>query len=850
MKKHLGDFTISKKTFPNLSSHLKEFRSPKFLKLPERKRADAISRTLLTLIQAHPEPCFLLAPVLDYVSQIEHHKILPHYTFNQFELWLNQASGLTPTENYRIRAKIAGKFIERADYQALFPVGTGKTYDGPHFVTAHKSPDLDTTIASFWGWLDAFAARVGNGLHIWNLPDGPPQSQIEIDWMFRDVFGEGVFSHLPKTRTALNLKAFDLLTQQGMLEKTPTSSIGEIDHQRDHQAVVIVDDEGFYLGDWRGIDFEQVQQVILHLSSCLRWFQNRMHQQLMSLFARESVRFSDVKPMFSKLLGQSLKSAEPLEELTEKQKQQLGRFLTDVLEVKEGLGATFEEVALKLGKMAGVTFDGIDAMKKLFDAKGHLVEKRSEIFRFLERVVSQLHDALLSVRKRLEKLDVALAAKRDVFGHNSVHLTPRSDLDEIQRKIDSYASLTVTAADNDKLYPLGVVAANTLRKNFLGTVSLRDFCNRDEMGIPAYLDVISVIDHHNTTLTTAAPPFAILADVQSCNTLTARQAFVINDRYSLLGQDIKSIEKQLASASAPIAQRLLQRQLAAEHKGSFYIDAEREALEYMHFLYAIFDDTDLLTKVTALDVEIVASLLNRLKTLQTGKETELVSLTNIPRDEKFAKKAAARILQHEETYSLYQKIYAHREKEVERNLGLAAEGKASNLFADTKEQNGCCRIGQTKLFVSNVGSFEKKANALRRVWLEKAQDVYKKNKAVQLHLHMISTIVSADEVYEGKPAKYTHQDELWLWVPSEEPAVEKLKLFLSRFQSSPGLQGQSLELEFLGTNSKELSLICSESFLPIGHKFSKKDLNMAVLKFGPGALNSRKALVAPYLPTE
>ena len=34
----------------------------------------------------------------------------------------------------------------------------GKIYEGTHFVTAHKSPDLDTTIASFWGWLDAFAA--------------------------------------------------------------------------------------------------------------------------------------------------------------------------------------------------------------------------------------------------------------------------------------------------------------------------------------------------------------------------------------------------------------------------------------------------------------------------------------------------------------------------------------------------------------------------------------------------------------------------------------------------------------------------------------------------------------------
>ncbi len=37
-----------------------------------------------------------------------------------------------------------------------------------------------------------------DGLHVWNLPGGPPSSQIEIDLIFRDLFGPAVFSHLPK----------------------------------------------------------------------------------------------------------------------------------------------------------------------------------------------------------------------------------------------------------------------------------------------------------------------------------------------------------------------------------------------------------------------------------------------------------------------------------------------------------------------------------------------------------------------------------------------------------------------------------------------------------------------------
>src|SRR5690606_26027978 len=118
-----------------------------------------------------------------------------------------------------------------------------------------------------------------------------------------------------------------------------------------------------------------------------------------------------------------------------------------------------------------------------------------------------------------------------------------------------------------------------------------------------------------------------------------------------------------------------------------------------------------------------ASLLNRLKTLSTGKETKVGVVDDLRRDRDFAKKAAMRILQNEEMYSLYRKVYQYREKEVEKNIVLCAKGEASNLFADTKEQNGCCRIGQTKLFAVNVRSFAKHAGDIRRAWLQKAMKV-------------------------------------------------------------------------------------------------------------------------------
>ena len=75
-------------------------------------------------------------------------------------------------ENLRARGKIAGRQLPRHAYQTFFPIGSGKVFSGPHTVTAHYPVDIDTAVASFLGWLDAFAARVTSDRHRWNLPAG------------------------------------------------------------------------------------------------------------------------------------------------------------------------------------------------------------------------------------------------------------------------------------------------------------------------------------------------------------------------------------------------------------------------------------------------------------------------------------------------------------------------------------------------------------------------------------------------------------------------------------------------------------------------------------------------------
>src|SRR5690606_34924092 len=84
---------------------------------------------------------------------------------------------------------------------------------GSHYVTAHNPPDLDTMVASFWSWLDAFAARVSKGLHIWNLPGGEPPQQMGAH--LRNFFGQGVFRTLARSEKALTPRALDLITKGG-----------------------------------------------------------------------------------------------------------------------------------------------------------------------------------------------------------------------------------------------------------------------------------------------------------------------------------------------------------------------------------------------------------------------------------------------------------------------------------------------------------------------------------------------------------------------------------------------------------------------------------------------------------
>jgi hypothetical protein len=862
---HLGDYTISISPFKNQETVFKEFQKEPFKSLGDQQKSERVNHALLQLIQNAEMPAFLLPSILFFIDQINREKILENYTFSNFELWLNQSSGLSGEENYQVRGRIVGKIVPRDEYQVFFPVGMGKLYPGSHYVTAHTSPDLDTTIASFWGWIDAFGARVSEGLHLWNVPGGPPISQVEIDLLFNKIFGERVFSYVTKTRPSLGLSSVDLLSQKGLVRKHPQDSTLSIDHQGTHNAVVVVDKNGYYLGDWRNFDVEGVRQVIILLNHCLRWFENNMHMKLISLFAKETLLQEEFPQLLQEIFGTRIREVQPVREFSEKQKSQLHDYLEKVFGVADGLESTFESFAHAMKKLGLSEFqefvDLIESFPQsaLFNSSGMLTEDRPRIFHFLEKVILSLDRAILSVRTYEERLEVALNIKTEVLGYLPQVVSHRAEVEEVRSKMGDYPYLTVTTSDRTgRQVPVGVIHASDLHKNVLGTVSLRDFCNREETKIPSYLEVISVIDHHKSSLSTLSAPVAMISDAQSSNALVAELTFLINDSYSTGGMTLAEIDQQLEIATKTLAtpsqkrilQRLLSRHMAASADPLFCISPEREFVEYLHFLYAILDDTDLLTKVTRRDLECVASLLNRLKSLSVRKEVEAVHFDDLPPNKEFLQKAAKRILQNEEMYSLYQKIYIAKEKAVEVNFQLCADGKESTIFLDTKEQNGCCRIGQTKMFARNFPIFEKLVRKLQKAWFEESKVVFKERPEVDLYIHMISTIAGAEDLFSGKEDPHKHQDELWIWIPSTESGIEHLKNFLNAFRNSPGIAGSPLEAEFLGNNAKELMQIFKESFLPISLKETSttENLPIAILRYKAGVLNSRKAMISPFLP--
>ncbi len=824
--------------FFGLDKRLAAFQSGSFQNQNEQEKTCAVSSLLSDLI-LEDGASFLLPKAVHYIHSILQKGILGTYSLSTFEIWLAQFSNFSDEKNYTLRTRLVGKNIPRESYQLYFPIGSGKRYPGVHYVTAHSSPDLDTTVASFWGFVDAFGARVADSAHLWNVPSGLPEGVVEIPLLFDSFFGPNLVEIIGKNRSLLALSAVELMGQRGGERLRGDALALQGADDRIEKAAILVDENGYFVGDLHHADVEMTQGLVMLFTGALRSFENSVSSELAALFSSAAMSDSKISESLKRLAALTVEGLAARSIQSKKQLTYLDLLVKRIFGLPGGISSRFSEFPLLTP-----FFEQLDGLHRV------KTSSVSALFTLFSALLQQLSAATLGMQDFLCKLDICVSIKHEVFNRKSRAISYRAELEEIRSAIDEQSFLTVTHSDeNGRAVPLGMVEARSLRKTQLGSVSLRDFSNREETKIPPYFEVISVIDHHKCAINASAPPVVYISDIQSACVLVAEIAFLLNDRYSSGGMTGAQIDAQINQLQnrldSPLNQRLFQRLLQRKmnvQKGDYSIVKERELIEYGHFLYAILDDTDLLAKVSPRDLTVVASLINRMESLKRGSECEVVSFDDLPFDTAFTLKAAGRILQNQQMYSLYQKVYLAKEERAQNNLLTGA------IFADTKEQNGCARVGQTKLFARNFPVYAKESAKLQTLFYKRAEKRAAEEPEIALYMHMVSTIRSADEVYSGNSPQSAHKDELWIWIPQSEQGVQRLKGFLSNFSRLNKLQDGELELLCLGPNGVKLAQIFAESFFEIPVEQRDEGLPIAIVRFKSGLLNSRKAMISPFLP--
>ncbi len=859
----LGDIVQTPDLFKNLEPFFAETATTEFRSLPLRKRFKRINKTLLHLIEEQEKPCFLLPAVLDFIERVNKAAVLQEpYTINSFEFYLNIFSKVSFAENLEIRGKIVGRNIPRNEYQSIFPIGMNKVFPGTHFVAAHLSPDTDTTVASLWGWMDAFGCRVAEGCHQWGLPAIPADAHLVT--FLKGFFGKSFFDLVMRKNPALTMTARDLVTKKDMNKIPASTHLSSVDHSHVNKALILIDDEGHFMGDWRSHDAESIRQLISLFCSSLRWFESSFIATISRLMAKETLLKSELEEAYSQAMNEPISIATTLLESTDKQKKLLSDLFKKILNIKSGLSTTFQELFQACDKTLHSTFSEFQnhfqqlTRAPIFDSEKHLNNSRTAVMSHLESVISTLESAVQSIYQTTDRLDLQIEIRGEVLGQPSLFVTLKSDIEEMRNKIENYDFLPVVIPEeNGKWFPVGIVRATDLKKMTLGTATLRDFSNLEETKLASYIEVISIIDHHKSNIKTSTVSTFIIADSQSSNTLVAELNMAINDRYRESNNSSETLEKRIKEllekpATQSRAQTLMSYVQAQLSLGAgYFIHPKREYIEYLCHIFAILDDTDLLSKVSRRDLVCVQALLNRMKrlALPDTKDSDLIDFSDLPETNEFLPLATNRLLQNSDLHSIYKQVYQFKEREVEEDLLNCAQGVRSNVFADTKEQNGCCRISQTKLFSKNFSSFLSHRKKILGLWRSDAERRAKENPNLDFYLQMVSTIPGAEEVYHGE-INWTHQDEVWIWIPKTAPAKSHLNSFLNGFNALDAIQNNPIEVELFSDRQQETERFFEQNF-PKGKIISSDGSDsgiLAILRFKAGLINSRKSQISPYLP--
>ncbi|MDD7984321.1 hypothetical protein PQO01_05095 [Lentisphaera marina] len=860
----IGDAIFEKMSFENTDDIISNFCTQEFLNKSSIIRNELVNKTLLELIEAAPRNSFLLREVIDYAAKItESHILDGKFNITAFERWLNQHSGLNEAEQFVIRGKISGKHIPRDEYQLFFPIGHDKYYPNSHYITAHNPPDLDSTTGSFIGWLDAFSCKVGQTLTVWNVPQGEPSPLIAH--FFNKIFTPNVFSRVAKHKSLISPVAMDIVNQHKLIRVTGNSNIRDFQHERNTNHIIVVDEDGFYLGDWRVSDVDTVGRIQRLLNMTIHSYEKVLISSFTSLMSRDTVTHQDIKSYldtsFNANLGDSQMS---FQRYHHQDCELLDLYLKKVLKLEHGSKTTFLEFFRFMDEVSQSTYcEFVDHMNSFlapenFDFKNEVFTlARSKIFSTFNKAFDKLSDSIQSGRNYYDRMDLALAVKKEVLGNTPNYVSTKAEPTEIKQKLRGYQHVTVCFLDKkQRIIPVGVIHRSDMLNDSLGSVTLRDFCNSDEIKIAPSVRTISAIDHHRSEMNSRECMTITIADVQSVNVLLAEQAFTINDRYGCQNQSLHSIEEQmeelrnqenLNQEDFGVLNRLVQKKQAIYKSGvKYFINPERELIEYSLMLNAIIDDTDLFNKCAWRDLTSIANLVNRMKSIVCRKEIQVLSIDKYNRSSKADLKAAINeFLNNEDVMSFYKNIFDHREVLISQ--WLADPKDHFYCYEDRKIQNEFCAISQLKIFPNNRKCFTQHRDSLLESWLNSNEAVARKSSVVDFFLQMNSTIETNDQKDDAGC------DEVWIRINSHsEQAESRLRIFFSAFTQSRKYPDSIEEVIIEGANTNDnkalTQIIRNDLKLPFTVKDNGEKRSIICLKIKQSSLNSRKADITPFLP--
>ncbi len=613
------------------------------------------------------------------------------------------------------------------------------------------------------------------------------------------------------------------------------------------------------------MDVDQVQSIVARFWRMITDHQNSFHIGLISLFAKPDLKKLDLENFSKRILSTKFADCSCSVEFSSDHRKALDKFLKMVVGVKKGFSCTYLELltAFEEEFSFGLLKNELTSLSQrpFFNSDGLVLENRGLLFLEIQKLVVSQKDEYKRLLRHFDTLNIAHKVKRNVLGLEANYLSHLSEIDQIQKQMNDYSHLTVNYKEGDDLFILGVIHAADIKQKSLATASWNDFSNPLETDARSEIEVISYVDHHKSDVQTVKPATGIVMDAQSSNSIYANLLMEINDQYSTGGMTLEEVEEQIKvvakdlsfSPNMRILQRLLNRKEAfmQNRRNNFYVSKDREILEYLQCVYAILDDTDLLTKVTGYDVKTMCSLINRLKSLMLNKEVEVVNFDNIEEEDKhYVQKTAKKLLQTRDLYSIYSMTCSAKEAAIEEVITDTVKRGAydSAFFQDTKILNQYACVGQHKHFIKNASIFNRRGSELNKIWTHRCKELYKANLDLKLFIFMISTISSAEELFSDKIENPTYKDEVWFWLPENDNRAESLfKKFVSNLTHSYPLENEALEVVF-HSKRKDLVEICEEAIVrPFDKAYHKLDKDVMILKVPQKKLVSRKGQISPHL---